>query len=101
MIFVTPILVGGAAQNRINPRTGTVGLLFTTSIEKKNAPTSSTAKVGNAQTETARHCRARNASRRSFLKEAELSTQIETRNIRCGAPRFTRWVKWASSAWWP
>src|SRR5215467_6654466 len=60
MIFVTAILVGDETRTGIDPRTGTIGLLFTTFIEKKNAPTNSTAKVGNALSESAHHSRARN-----------------------------------------
>src|SRR6516225_12364822 len=89
MIFVTPVLVGDATMTGIDPQTGTIGLLFTKSIAKRNAPINSTAKVGNALTDSARRYRARNALRRSFRKEAERNTRTGTRNTRCGIQKFT------------
>src|SRR5215472_164612 len=101
MIFVTTVLLGDVTLTGIDPQNGTIGLLFTTSIAKRNAPINSTAKVRNARTESARRYPARNASKRSFRKEAEQDTQTGTWSTPCGIPKFTHWVKWASSALWP
>jgi hypothetical protein len=60
VIFVAPALDGDATQIEIHLQTATVGLFFTTSTGKKTELTNLTMKAGNARTESARHCRARN-----------------------------------------
>src|ERR1700758_4024789 len=99
--FVTPVLTGHATQIEIRSQTGTVALLFTTSIGKKPGPTDSTPKLVNAATKTVHRCPAKNGSGNSFRSESEPSIRTRAGSTHCGIPRFTHWEKWTSSASWP